>query len=105
MHIPYERHEIMMALISLDDSILNNTNVQDSIRQRLEVKQPELNTNAATFHGITVLDLINSPNYQTLIQQYQESLVLGTVEFLESQGYSNLEAWSVICIIFEVLKI
>lgn len=104
MMLPYTEVELMASLASLDEAILLQEQVQDSIRKTFSLSQAEANREAAKFHGVSVLDLINSPNYTTLMQSYQESLVLELVKYLESIGYSNLESWAVTFVIFKGIQ-
>lgn len=103
MKVPYNEIELMTTLATMDDSILLKEDVQDSLRKRFSLTQAEWNVQAATFHGIAVLDFLNSPNYTTLLQSYRESCVTELVQYLESQGYSHKESWAVICVLLGVI--
>lgn len=105
MKVPYNELDMMTALASMDDTILQKSEVQDSLQQWFSLSQAELNVQAASFHGIQVLDLINSPNYDSLLKAYREQRVLDLVHHLETLGYSNKESWAVICVLFGAIAI
>jgi hypothetical protein len=106
MRVPYRRDELLLAVFSINDEKFSDVaSIQDSLGKILNVEQPLLNLQAAEQNGITVVDLINSPNYERLIKVFQESLVAKAVTYLESTGFTNIEAWAVVCIIFGVLDI
>ena len=106
MRVPYNKVELLSAMSMLSDSLFEDMDsLQDSLKEILGVAQPLLNLQAADFHGITVVDLINSPNYENLLKSYQESLVFRAVTYLEGQKFTNQEAWAVICILFGILDI
>jgi len=100
LKVPYSEIEMMTALASMDDTLLQKSEVQDSLQQWFSLSQAEWNVQAASFHGVQVLDLINSPNYESLLKAYREKRVLDLVHYLETLGYSNKESWGVICVLF-----
>ena len=55
----------------------------------------ELNKRAAEHHGITIDQLINSPNYAVLKSEYGESMVHKVMGILKTEfGFEDKEAWA-----------
>jgi len=80
MRVPYPKDQLLLAMASVDEKLFSDPeSIQDSLGEILNVEQPSLNLQAAEHNGISVLDLINSPNYETLIKRYQETLDEGFV--------------------------
>lgn len=106
MRVPYPRDQLLLALANVDQKLyVDPDSIKDSLVEILNIEQPLLNLKAAEYHGVPVLDLINSPNYETLLKTFQESLVKGGVTFLEERGLTHVEAWAFICVIFGVLEV
>ena len=57
----------------------------------------QINEGVATLHGITVTDLINSPNYSVLKQEFLAGKMKDVRDNLkQTMGLDDSEAWAVI---------
>lgn len=103
INIPYSQLELDIALLGVSNRIEDAvaTEVMQEIVACFEQKagktQAETNSKIAEFHGITVIDLINSPNLNTLVEMFKESrtIEMKTV-LMEKLGVSDKEAWAII---------
>lgn len=90
MECPYNEFELKMALISLTDEQIDQVN-------KLKTEDIQIdNKRIAEFHDISVLDLINSPNYALLCEKYKELELMKVKAQLESIGLSNKQAWALL---------
>lgn len=106
MLVPYKKFEILAAVNLIDEKLLaQGDSIQEALGKILNIELPQLHLQAAQYHGVTVLDLINSPNYEVLTKSYQETLVSKAIQHLESAGFSNVESWAIICVIYGVLDL
>jgi phosphoribosylaminoimidazole (AIR) synthetase len=101
-HIPYSKFELSLALISASELIEAK---QEEIRQKLEtiVKvEPENKMKAvADFTGISLNDLINSPNMDKLVKRFDDYNLNQVVTILKEAGLSDKEAWAVFIYMYE----
>ena len=56
----------------------------------------ELNKEVAENNGISVETLINSPNYNVLIEEYKNKLIYDTVAVMKKAGLEDKQAWAII---------
>ena len=103
INIPYSQIELDIALLGvsnkLEDAVATEAmeELVAFFEQKTGKTQAERNIKIAEFHGISVLDLINSPNLTTLVEMFQESrtLEMKTV-LMEKLGVSDKESWAII---------
>jgi hypothetical protein len=96
MKIPYTELELRVALISAVSKVEER---ETELREALEIihsKEKNINHETAKFNGISVPELINSPNMEYMIDAYKESCIMKAIEALEGFGLSKKEAWAVI---------
>lgn len=96
MKVPYSGLELSIALISAVNKLDGK---EDELKKALElIHKPTSNINheAAKFNGISITDLINSPNMEYMVETYKESCILKGIETLESFGLTNKEAWAAV---------
>jgi hypothetical protein len=100
---PYDALTLQIAMLGAANKLdaFEKKNGEGSTLQRLEslnLSTPpagELNKQAAAHHGITVEQLINSPNYATLKTEYAEHMVERVMTALKSEfGFEDKEAWA-----------
>lgn len=58
----------------------------------------EFNRIVAEHHGISVLDLINSPNFLALQEQYRVFMTTKIHDRLVADGFSDKEAWAILMV-------
>jgi hypothetical protein len=103
INIPYSQLELDIALLgvsnTLEDAVATEAmeEIVTFFEQKTGKTQAERNSKIAEFHGISVLDLINSPNLNILVEMFQESrtLEMKTV-IMEKLGVSDKESWAII---------
>ena len=98
MNCPYTKMELMIALISVEGKLEGK---DDKLQEALVAIAPEVTTKAglnvaiSEYNGITVQQLIDSPNYKVLVEEYQDNKVCMAISMLERDfGMSNKEAWA-----------
>lgn len=100
---PYSEIELQVASLSAYPKL--NTyieNIGDEAADLFakEICPPELgkvNQSAADFHGISIEILVNSPNYQILIEQYISSMWSKAISTLKSRcNLSDKESWAIL---------
>lgn len=103
MKIPYDWWELRLALLGLDEEKFDKDKMKEmndtieSVLPKEEVK--DLNKRIAEFHGISVEQLINSPNYKVLCSEFIENAlrkVAGMV--MKKFDIAEKEAWALIAL-------
>jgi hypothetical protein len=101
--IPYTKTELVLAAITASSKIEEK---QEELVKRLNeisiVNNGNVNEAVAKHNGITVLDLINSPNMQLLIEQWYSHNMEQAVKILKDYGLTEVEAWS--CLLADKLE-
>lgn len=98
MRIPYDKFQLTLALLE----VFRNDNLEEKLKllddevfQLEDLNKAVLNKKVAENNGISVLDLINSPNYTTLVGEYQEeSMKEGVSKMREILDITDIQAWA-----------
>lgn len=111
INLPYSSEALRNSLRELEEQFDENPALQAKMEEKfgsvdledriIEHCAPKETNNAtiAEFHGISVLDLINSPNYPLLITQYQLSSLEKGVKFLSEEiGLTELQTWALVAV-------
>jgi len=99
--IPYNELELRIAAIGMEQKVEEH---KDAIKNILESKS-SFSTEAdrykeiADHYGITVVDLMNSPNLGTLLDKYGESIMLYIRKDLLDLGFEDKETWAFILVL------
>ena len=99
---PYSREELKLALLGMDMTKLESGEIADNINKafiecEFLTSKGSSKESISKYHGITIKDLINSPNYSTLVDEYVGSQIRQVISiFKEQGGFSNKEAWGLI---------
>ena len=106
---PYDETTLKLALLGLDKK-MEDEELTKKISIRLSESLPaydkiELNKKIAQYNGISVLDLINSPNYDTLKQEYYQNIINKAIVILKEESFTDKEAWALITLSTGILKI
>lgn len=101
INVPYDELTLKIALMGAS-SKLENEELQKELLSKISdisVKtMAELNVKVSEFHGITVPDLINSPNYEKMKAEYaNHNLALIRNIYLDA-GFSDKESWALVCL-------
>ena len=92
---PYDDLTLRLAVISLGDKFTED--IQKNLLSKLEVNKPITKNVVAEFHGITLEQLINSPNYEILLNEHRESIVKNFLKVVKNEGcFSDQEAWALL---------
>ena len=99
MDCPHSELELHVAALGLIEKLKNKETQQAILNAGDEHKTvgsgPEKNRKeqAAKFHGITVKDLIDSPNYEKLIKEFVTHTCRKLMSSFKSHGFTDKEAW------------
>ena len=107
---PYNELQLKIALIAASDK-LADVNLQEKILSKIK-ETPNItedkaifNKNIADFNGISVADLINSPNYETLKSEYASTLFYKILNIYKDFNFTDKEAWALLCLSFGKLSV
>ena len=97
MNIPYDKMDLLLSLLSIKEEYLTEDleNEMSNIGKNVSNKV-ELNKEVAENNGISVETLINSPNYNVLIEEYKNKLIYDTVAVMKKAGLEDKQAWAII---------
>ena len=109
IEIPYSKDELRFAVLGVKEEQLDEKKLDAFFNER-ENKVPkdkkEWNKKAAEFHGITVEQLINSPNYKILSDECIGQFIKQLVEKLQERlGITDKQAWAFILVGMGLIKI
>jgi len=106
--IPYDEFTLKLALMQISDK-LDDPDLQKKLGQELDKLAPgnksDINKKVAEENGISVKDLIDSPNYEKLKNEYVASMLHKAVDVFIKEGFTEKQAWAVLSIGLGVLKI
>lgn len=96
IQVPYNQFDLTLANLSAL-SKLTDEDLQKKIMEEFEpiIDTNNLNEKVAKFHGISVKDLIDSPNLTTLIELYKEHTFSEGIKIFEKYGLTHKEAFAV----------
>lgn len=109
MNCPYDEITLRIALLSANGKLVKISEEKGDVElMRLmdtAVKEmgegpsdkETLNKEVAAHNGVSVSDLIGSPNYQELVQEFCYSRVVKVIDNVKDLfGFTSQEAWAVI---------
>ena len=111
MKIPYDEWELKIALISLmgDEEKFTEEKlceIENEFKDKISSKKEDLNKKIAEYQGITIEQLINSPNYKVLYGEYVFSICKQIVEkFVEKFEITEKQAWAIVALGLGLLDI
>lgn len=96
IQVPYNQFDLTLANLSAL-SKLTDEDLQKKIMEEFEpiIDTGNLNEKVAKFHGISIKDLIDSPNLTTLLELYKEHTFFDGIKIFEKYGLTNKEAFAV----------
>jgi len=108
MKCPYDEITLKLALLGLESKMADDT-LANKINARLSdfliSDKAEMNQKIAKHNGIEVVDLINSPNYTTLKEEFSQTLLLKAISILKEETFTDKEAWALVAVGTGTLKI
>jgi len=105
---PYDKITLQIALLGLEKKMADDTlaeKINSKLSNFLIEDKSVLNKKIAEYNGIEVIDLINSPNYDTLKQEFSETLIHKSIEVLKEETFTDKEAWALVALGTGILKI
>lgn len=108
MVCPYDKITLQIALLGLEKKMADDTlakRVNSRLSDFLIEDKAELNKQIAVHNGIEVIDLINSPNYETLREEFSQTLIRRAIVILKEESFTDKEAWALVAIGTGILKI
>ena len=97
--IPYSKLALTVALLSIDAKILNDELLAKCSALSITTdNKRELNVKVAEYNGISVEMLINSINYEKLMEDYRIYNVNEMVKVMENNGLNNEQAWGIVAV-------
>jgi hypothetical protein len=97
--IPYDALTLQVAVATMDEEKVKDESLLVKIQELTNCfnDKSTLNKAIAIDNGISVIDLINSPNYTLLKDNYSWEQVNKIVDFLvKEKGWEDKEAWGII---------
>lgn len=111
MNIPYNKMELVLALYGIEQRISDEEldRVGKEIKAKLEEKLPDektsINVLIAKQNGISVEEVINSPNLKLLQAQYYESIYsFALTELQEKMKLTEKEAYAILAELLGLLE-
>ena len=99
INIPYNKLELSLALMGIDQKKLDTIDPKknfDNIKNSLPKDKAELNKKIADENGISVVDLINSPNYQILCDECIQKMFTNVIETLAKEfNITIVQSWAI----------
>ncbi len=97
MKVNYSEFDLNRALEDLgEEGIQKVVEKLTAMPLRPPEGKAEINKTVAEYHGITVIDLINSPNYEKLCQQWGDSFYLNILNVMMKMGLNHTQACAVL---------
>ena len=100
MQIPHSKIELMLAWISVDSGEIDlgkAAEIEEEVSRLCPADKKELNEKIAAFNGIKAIELINSPNYGILCDEYHEFVFKKLVKRSVAElGLSEKQVWALI---------
>ena len=96
---PHSELELHVAALGLIEKLKDKETQQAILNAGDEHKTVGTDTaknrkeQAAEYHGITVKDLIDSPNYEKLIKEFVTHTCRKLMSSFKSHGFTDKEAW------------
>jgi hypothetical protein len=100
INVPYTKLQLLIAGMSASSKMnALGEEVLDDLANKLNAissgDPAEFNKEVAASNGITVLDLINSPNMALMQEEYRGHCLYKAVNILKTLGFTEEEAWAI----------
>ena len=99
--VPYDELSLKIALMGASNK-LEKEGLQEQLLSKLSKftvnTMADYNIKVAEFHGISLADLINSPNYETLKSEYAKNGIDFILNVYKDAGFEDKEAWALVCV-------
>ena len=98
IELPYSELDLMLAAHSIDESKLTKEKEEElieEIKKEFPKGVAERNKKIAEENGITVKDLIDSPNYKILCEEHEERVIKSVIQkIVKKFGITERQAWA-----------
>jgi len=93
--IPYSKMDLLLASLSLENKLTKEKQKQFvSMAEKMSPKEDKMKE-VAKYIGISLETLVDSPNLDKLIGQYENHKIIEMIQFLENEmELTNKEAWA-----------
>ena len=104
LNCPYNQLQLMTAGLSAQNKLttMGEKKVEELMEKINNVSsiktKAELNDAVATSNGITLSELINSPNYSVLIDDYEKRIFNQGIQILSDYGFTDIECWALVAL-------
>ena len=98
--VPYDDLTLKIALLGSEKKLTKKITkkIEQKLNREFGKDKAEKNIKIAEENGITVKTLINSPNYKTIVEEYDSKAAKRFVEILKEEANLNdKEAWAILC--------
>jgi hypothetical protein len=107
INVPYTKLQLLTAGMSASRKMnALGEEVIDDLANKLNAisseDAAEFNKEVAASNGISVLDLVNSPNMAHMQEGYREKCLYKAIDILKSLGFTEEEAWA--CMLSDKLE-
>ena len=106
--IPYNKLELTIALSGISendkDFIKKLTKIKDDLLKKMPGSKKERNKLIAEENGISVKDLLNSPNYELLGSQYEERIFNDFRNRIKDDlNLTEKQSWAIVAVAFGLM--
>jgi predicted esterase YcpF (UPF0227 family) len=103
LNLPYTKMELMLACITAMPKVEEHAiELEGRLNQLHDIDKVSINEAVAMQNGISMLDLINSPNMAYLVEQYKSDRMHEAVKIFVEFGLTEKEAWA--CLLSDKLE-
>jgi hypothetical protein len=107
MKLPYSQIDLMIALHSIKEGQISEegaVKIGEEIAKRIPGEKKKLNKMIAEHNGISVIDLVNSPNYKVLCDEYRDDILRDLVKRLAIEfKLTDKQVWAGIALALGLL--
>ena len=96
INMPYTILELQLAALDINEEQFKIPEILE-INELINNKQA-INKAVANDNGIDIIDLINSPNYNVLLNEFIEKQIIKVKDSLIKNGFNDKTAWAIIAI-------
>lgn len=104
IEIPYTDFELKLALFGVQNSEERIKEISEHLKKDIPSTPAQKHKCIADHYGISVLDLINSPNFEILVQKFELSKIFEFKQKMVEGGFTEKEAWAIIAAANNTLK-
>lgn len=108
LNVPYDELSLKIALMGVSNKLEKDISLQERILNKISEVSPKteesLNEKIAKHNGISVKDLIDSPNYLILKEEFAREKFHEVRGIYLSEGFDDKESWAMMCVSMGLLR-